>query len=153
VTAARATCLRLTLGWIFATSAAGWLTTTGPGRRVLLTVGEHEFTRLDLPVLPLLATAALLLVLSVVAKAPRAAWAATWYLSLAGALGSVGLWWLTSEPIGDRTTVVRVTPTHGLTLSDLAAAPTLAAATVCCAIGAVSLVRSLRPSDPVPSVD
>lgn len=143
MTANRAALLRLALAGLFAAAAAVWLATTGPGRRILLTVGQHAFTRLDLPVLPLLTASALLLVLAVLHGAPRAAWAATWCLSLAGILGCIGVWWLTAEPLGDRDTVLRVTPRHGLNAGDLWAAPTLIAAGVLAAIGVVYLVRSV----------
>jgi hypothetical protein len=135
---------------MFAAAGVAWLLATVPERRVLLTVGDHYFTRQDLPAIPLLAASALLLVLAVTSGAERPAWAATVLLGLAGVLGCIGLWWLSADPLGEQGTVLRLTRAHGVTLSDLMAAPILMIAAICAAVGVVNLVRSMHGGDRTP---
>jgi hypothetical protein len=137
-----AVALRLLLGAAFAVLAVAWLFVTEPTGRILGDVGGHLVTRADLAAVPMLLASGSLLVLAAVGRARQPARAATVWFTLAGLVGSAGIWWVATDPLGEGTTVAPLTRSHGLTESDVLALPVLAVAGLCGAAGLVSLVRS-----------
>ena len=144
MTTVGAALLRLLLGCGFAVAAVGWLFVTEPGHRVLLEVGGRQLTRLDAAATPLLVTASLLVALAVVGRQAKPATTATVWFVLAGVVGWVGMWWVSSEPLGEGEVLAKVSETHGLTQSDLLALPFLLIAGSCGVAGLVELARSSR---------
>jgi hypothetical protein len=133
---------RLVLGAAYASAALLWVLATHPQTVALVTLGGRQLTRADLPAVPLLCAGALLAVLAVVGRRARAAAAATVLLAAFGAVGWLGTWWLAVAPEGEGDIVAPISPSHGVTESDLVAVPTLLVAVVCGLAGLLALWRA-----------
>jgi hypothetical protein len=121
------------------------MTTSRAAAALRLLIGDvdgHALTRVDLAVVPMLLASGSLLALAAVGRNREPARAATVWFTPAGLVGWIGIWWVVSDPLGEGSTVAPVTPSHGLTESDVLALPVLAVAGLCGAAGVVLLVRS-----------
>lgn len=136
---------RLVLGWAFVGSALWWVLSVQPSTGPVVTLFDRHITKADLPALPLLVTGLLLSVLAVVGRRARRATVSTVLLSLSGVTGWLALWWVAIEPAGDGALIAPITPTHGVTESDIIVIPTMLVAALCGLLGVVQLIRSAAP--------
>lgn len=135
--------LRGAVALLLMAAATAWVFTTESDRRPLLSVGARQLTRVDLPAVPLALTGALLLVVAVLGRHARPARSAALWLVAAAVLGWIAVGWLSEEPVEEGRVLAEVSATHGVTESDLAALPVLAAGLLSGLVGAVQALRSL----------
>jgi hypothetical protein len=139
---------RLVLGWWFAAAALWWVLSVQPATGPVATILNRTLTKADLPAVPLLVAGGLLSVLAVVGRRPRSAAISTVLLSMFGLTGWLAVWWLTIEPAGEGAVLAPITPSHGITESDIVAVPTLLISAACGIYGLFELVRSALTSVP-----
>lgn len=136
---------RLALGWAFAAAALWWVlstqTTTGP----VVTVLGRQLTKADLPALPLVVAGGFLSVLAVIGRRSRPAAASMVLLSMFGVSGWVALWWLAIEPTGDGSVIAPLSPSQGITESDVIVIPTVLVAAASGLGGLIALWQSASP--------
>lgn len=133
---------RLALGWAFAAAALWWVLSVQPAAGPVATVLDRQVTKADLPALPLLATGGLLSVLAVVGRREWSGTVSAVLLSIFGVTGWLAMWWLAIEPAGDGALIAPITPSHGITESDLVVVPTIVIAAACAMFGVFELLRS-----------
>jgi hypothetical protein len=144
---------RLVLGWGFAAAALWWVLSVQPASGPVATILNRQLTKADLPALPLLAAGGLLSILAVVGRQPRPAMISTVLLSLFAVTGWMAMWWLAIEPAGEGAVLAPITPSHGITQSDIVVFPTILMAATCGVGGLVGLVLSATAEEPRGSTD
>ena len=137
---------RLVLGWWFASAALWWVLSVQPASGPVATILNRNLTKADLPAFPLLVAGGLLSVLAVVGRRARPAAISTVLLSMFGLAGWLAVWWLAIEPAGEGAVLAPITPSHGITESDILAVPTLLISAACGIYGLFELVRSALTS-------
>jgi hypothetical protein len=74
-------------------------------------------------------------------------------LSLFAVTGWMAMWWLAIEPAGEGAVLAPITPSHGITQSDIVVFPTILMAATCGVGGLVGLVLSATAEEPRGSTD